>query len=71
MVLRDRRVLAEPVDQAALARIRDEGLNRSQVMETAFWLTDRYGLRSIALPAISTGTFGFPILSDLGESLRR
>ena len=37
--------VAEPVDQAALARIRDEGLNRSQVMETAFWLTDRYGPR--------------------------
>lgn len=36
---------AEPVDEAAMARIRDEGLNRSQVMETAFWLTDRYGPR--------------------------
>jgi carboxypeptidase Q len=36
---------AEPVDEAAIARIRDEGLNRSQVMETAFWLTDRYGPR--------------------------
>jgi len=29
----------------ALAKIRDEGLNRSQVMDTAFWLTDRYGPR--------------------------
>jgi hypothetical protein len=36
---------AERVDAAALARIRDEGLNRSQVMDTAFWLTDRYGPR--------------------------
>lgn len=36
---------SEPVDEAAIARIRDEGLNRSQVMETAFWLTDRYGPR--------------------------
>jgi carboxypeptidase Q len=35
----------EPVDEAAIARIRDEGLNRSQVMDTAFWLTDRYGPR--------------------------
>lgn len=36
---------AEPVDDAAIARIRDEGFTRSQVMETAFWLTDRYGPR--------------------------
>lgn len=35
----------EPVDSAAIAKIRDEGLNRSQVMETMFWLTDRYGPR--------------------------
>ena len=35
----------EPVDEGAIARIRDEGINRSQVMETAFWLTDRYGPR--------------------------
>lgn len=35
----------EPVDEAAVARIRDEGFNRSQVMDTAFWLTDRYGPR--------------------------
>jgi hypothetical protein len=35
----------EPVDTAAIAKIRDEGLNRSQVMETMFWLTDRYGPR--------------------------
>lgn len=35
----------EPVDEAAIARIRDEGFNRSQVMETAFWLSDRYGPR--------------------------
>jgi hypothetical protein len=33
----------ESVDNAAIAKIRDEGLNRSQVMETMFWLTDRYG----------------------------
>jgi carboxypeptidase Q len=35
----------EPVDVAAIERIRDEGFNRSQVMETAFWLTDRFGPR--------------------------
>jgi carboxypeptidase Q len=36
---------SEPVDAAAIAKIRDEGLNRSQVMDTIFWLTDRYGPR--------------------------
>jgi carboxypeptidase Q len=35
----------ETVDAAAIAKIRDEGLNRSRVMETMFWLTDRYGPR--------------------------
>ena len=35
----------EPVDTAAIAKIRDEGLNRSRVMDTMFWLTDRYGPR--------------------------
>lgn len=32
-------------DTAVVARIRDEGFNRSQVMETASWLTDVYGPR--------------------------
>lgn len=35
----------EPVDNAAIAKIREEGFKRSQVMETMFWLTDRYGPR--------------------------
>jgi hypothetical protein len=38
----------EQADVAAIAKIRDEGLNRSQVMETMFWLTDRYGPRLTA-----------------------
>lgn len=37
--------LEEPVDTAAIAAIRDEGFNRSRVMESVFWLTDRYGPR--------------------------
>src|SRR6187399_3456352 len=41
---------SEPVDTAAIAKIRDEGLNRSQVMETIFWLTDRYGPRLTGSP---------------------
>jgi len=36
---------AEKLDPATLAKIRDEGLNRSQVMETAFYLTDVCGPR--------------------------
>jgi Zn-dependent M28 family amino/carboxypeptidase len=36
---------AEKVDAAALAKIKDEGLNRSKVMETAFYLTDVCGPR--------------------------
>ncbi|GAB2958656.1 hypothetical protein GCM10027048_27160 [Hymenobacter coalescens] len=35
----------EKVDQAVVAKIRDEGLNRSQVMQTAFYLTDVCGPR--------------------------
>jgi hypothetical protein len=36
---------AEKLDAAALAKIKDEGLNRSKVMETAFYLTDVCGPR--------------------------
>src|SRR5262249_51473356 len=42
----------EKLDYAAIARIRDEGLNRSQAMETLFWLTDRYGPRLTGSPAM-------------------
>jgi hypothetical protein len=41
---------AESIDTAAIAKIRDEGLNKSQVMETMFWLTDRYGPRLVGSP---------------------
>ena len=40
----------EQVDTAAIQKIRDEGLNRSQVMETMFWLTDRHGPRLTGSP---------------------
>jgi carboxypeptidase Q len=42
----------EKLDYAALAQIRDEGLNRSQAMETLFWLSDRYGPRLTGSPGI-------------------
>lgn len=36
---------AEKIDQTMLAKIKDEGMNRSKVMETAFYLTDVCGPR--------------------------
>ncbi|HVT88973.1 MAG TPA: M20/M25/M40 family metallo-hydrolase [Tepidisphaeraceae bacterium] len=40
----------QPVDLNAIARIRDEGLNHSQVMETASYLTDVIGPRLTGSP---------------------
>ena len=40
----------EKVDTAAIAKIRAEGLQHSQVAETMFWLTDRYGPRLTGSP---------------------
>ncbi len=42
----------EPVDVATIARIKDEALQRSQVMETVSWLTDVYGPRLANSPNI-------------------
>jgi len=42
----------EKLDYAALGRIRDEGLNRSQVMDHISWLSDVYGPRLTGSPAI-------------------
>ena len=41
---------AERVDKTAIAKIRAEGLEKSQVMDTMFWLTDRYGPRLTGSP---------------------
>jgi len=46
------RAQSEKLDYAAIGQIRDEGLNRSQVMDTVFWLTDRYGPRLTGSPQI-------------------
>src|SRR5215468_12262744 len=43
---------AEKIDLDAIYRIKDEGLNRSQVMETASYLTDVYGARLTGSPQI-------------------
>lgn len=42
----------ERLDLATIARIRDEGLNRSQVMDHISWLSDVYGPRLTGGPAI-------------------
>lgn len=42
----------EPVDQAAIQKIREEGLNKSQVMQTAFYLTDVSGPRLANSPGL-------------------
>ncbi|HZX60039.1 MAG TPA: M20/M25/M40 family metallo-hydrolase [Mucilaginibacter sp.] len=39
-------------DQAMLSKIRDEGMNRSQVMQTAFYLTDVSGPRLAGSPGL-------------------
>src|SRR5215831_11058805 len=57
----------EKLDFAAIARIRDEGLNRSQAMETLFWLTDRYGPRLTGSPAIDeAGAWTMKKMTDWG-----
>ena len=42
----------EPVDLDMVTRIRDEGFRRSQVMETARYLTDEIGPRITGSPAL-------------------
>ncbi len=44
----------EPVDTLAIRLIREEGLQRSQVMETLFWLTDVYGPRLTGSPQLDS-----------------
>jgi carboxypeptidase Q len=44
---------AEKLDLAMIAKIRDEGLNRSQVMDHIGWLSDVYGPRLTGGPGIS------------------
>jgi carboxypeptidase Q len=43
---------SEALDYAMLGKIRDEGLQRSQVMEHIIWLSDIYGPRLTGSPAI-------------------
>ena len=43
-------LFAQNKDEAMLARIRDEGMNHSQVMDIAFYLTDANGPRLMQSP---------------------
>lgn len=54
-------------DLGAIARLRDEGLTRSQVMDTLFWLTDRYGPRLNGSPEYEeAGTWAVDRLRSYG-----
>ena len=57
----------EKVDGAAIDKIKEEGLNHSQVMETASWLTDVFGSRLTGSPAIkSAGEWAAKKLTEWG-----
>src|SRR3954468_777632 len=49
---------SEKLDYAMLGRIRDEGLNRSQVMDHVSWLSDVYGPRLTGSPGIQQASEG-------------
>jgi carboxypeptidase Q len=60
---------SETLDYAAIAQIRDEGLARSQAMETLFWLTDRYGPRVTGSPAFEeAGAWAMKKMTEWGLS---
>ncbi|HZI29338.1 MAG TPA: M20/M25/M40 family metallo-hydrolase [Gemmatimonadaceae bacterium] len=57
----------ERVDEAAIEKIKAEGLQRSQVMETASWLTDVFGARLTGSPNIkSAGEWAAKKLTEWG-----
>jgi hypothetical protein len=59
----------EKLDYAAIAQIRDEGLSRSQAMETLFWLSDRYGPRVTGSPAFEeAGAWAMKKMTEWGLS---
>ncbi|HET7695350.1 MAG TPA: M20/M25/M40 family metallo-hydrolase [Vicinamibacterales bacterium] len=61
------RAQTEKLDYAAIGQIRDEALNRSQAMDTLFWLTDRYGPRVTGSPAMEeAGAWTMKRMADWG-----
>ena len=62
---------AQELDRGMLAAIRDEGLQRSQVMELAGWLSDVYGPRVTGSPAIeAAGAWATRTLRGWGVAVR-
>jgi carboxypeptidase Q len=60
---------SEKLDYVAIGQIRDEGLNRSQAMDTLFWLSDRYGPRLTGSPQIlQASDWAMKRLTDWGLS---
>src|SRR5829696_9136904 len=61
------RAQTEKLDYAAIGQIRDEGLNRSQAIDTLFWLTDRYGPRVTGSPGMEeAGAWTMKKMADWG-----
>ena len=57
----------ETIDAPMLAKIRDEGLNRSQVMDHMVWLTDVYGPRLTGSPTFQqAGDWAVKTLASWG-----
>ncbi|HET9423791.1 MAG TPA: M20/M25/M40 family metallo-hydrolase [Gemmatimonadaceae bacterium] len=62
-------IAQEKIDLEAINRIRDEGFNRSQVMETSSWLTDVYGPRLTGSPtAKQAGDWAIRTMQSWGIS---
>jgi len=60
---------AQGVDAAAMQKIRNEGFNHSQIMETASWLTDVYGPRLTGSPnAKKAGDWAIQAMKGWGIS---
>src|SRR5437773_12375728 len=57
----------EKIDYEAIYKIKDEGFSRSQVMDTASWLTDVYGARLTGSPNIkAAGDWAVKKLAEWG-----
>ena len=57
----------EKLDYATLVKIQDEGLNRSQVMDQVFWLSEVYGPRLTGSPGIKqAGDWAVKRLTEWG-----
>jgi hypothetical protein len=61
--------MGDAVDYQMLTRIRDEGLNRSQVMDTVSWLADVYGPRMTGSPTFTQAAdWAMRKMTELGFS---